>query len=74
MILFLHVLLLLFIYLFIFFFFFLVKSSNSDFLCDYLYMIHTICKYFDLWVYIFKNNSKNKCLVKVKELAVCLLG
>ena len=27
----------------------------------------------NLGVYIFRNNSKNKCLVKIKVLAVCLL-
>ena len=28
----------------------------------------------NLRVYIYRNNSKTQCLVKVKELAVCLLG
>ena len=27
----------------------------------------------NLLVYIFRNNNKNKCIVKVKVLAVCLL-
>ena len=73
MILFLHVHL--FIYLFIFIFLlFLSKSSNNYFWCDNLYRIHNICKYFEFVGVHIQKYSKNKCLVKVKDYAVCLLG
>ena len=28
----------------------------------------------NLLAYILKSNSKNKCLIKIKVIAVCLLG
>ena len=65
-----------FIYLFfIYFFFFFVKNHL---LVIYDVMICTGYTVFantlNLCVYIFRNNSKNKCLLKVKVFAVCLLG
>ena len=78
MMLFSHVLLYIYIYIYIyiyfFFFFFFVKNhllKTFDVIICTGYTIFannlTFC------LYIFRNNSKHKCLVKVKVFAICLL-
>ena len=63
-----------FLYLFIFLFLFvendLLVTSDVIVCIGYTISADTL----NLCEYMFRNNSKNKCLVKIIVLAVCLLG
>ena len=64
-----------FYYLFIFLFFLFVENHllvTSDIIVCIGYTI--FANTLNLCEYVFRNNSKNKCLVKIIVLAVCLLG
>ena len=66
------------LFLHVFFFFIIIFGQKSHLLVVsdviYLHKIHNICQYFEFMSVHIQKISKNKCLVKINVLAVCLLG